>query len=302
MRPRMPERPHLIIALLILISALLVTVWPVASFASVPRPLNDDHLLSKAVEVFPTAPTPTSQPTTIPTAQPTSIPTLPASVPTSPPKPTATPPPPATVENSSHANSNGRSAQPHSRSGHSDTAAHLGPSAHGCSHRGTAPYPPAHGCTNGSTHGCAGGSDTASPRRPSNEDQVAEDAALAMINESRAQNGLPPLAMYEPLRQVARSHAQDMATRDYFSHSSPEGVGPFDRMRNAGIGFGYAAENIAYRSGAGNPTANVRGSHEAMMAETPPNDGHRRANSKPLSQAGGNRRDHRAQRQDLLRG
>jgi uncharacterized protein YkwD len=36
-----------------------------------------------------------------------------------------------------------------------------------------------------------------------------------------------------------------MQRRGYFSHTTPEGRDPFDRLRAAGIGFVAAAENIA---------------------------------------------------------
>ncbi len=107
-------------------------------------------------------------------------------------------------------------------------------------------------------------------------DVAAEQAALDMVNQSRQQNGVPPVTMDEALRQVARAHARDMSVRNYFSHSSPEGMSPFDRMRAAGISFGAAAENMGYSVGHGSPTDAVRSDHNAMMAEAPPNDGHRK--------------------------
>ena len=44
---------------------------------------------------------------------------------------------------------------------------------------------------------------------------------------------------------VAQAHSQDMATRNYFDHNTPEGKSPFDRMTAAGYAFSSAAENIA---------------------------------------------------------
>ncbi len=110
---------------------------------------------------------------------------------------------------------------------------------------------------------------------PVNFDLGAEQAALDMINRSRQQNGVAAVAMDDKLRQVARGHAQDMALRNYFAHNTPEGLTPFDRMKAAGILFGWAAENIGYALNYPNPTAAVQANHDAMMAETPPNDGHR---------------------------
>ncbi|MCP6429200.1 CAP domain-containing protein, partial [Klebsiella pneumoniae] len=44
---------------------------------------------------------------------------------------------------------------------------------------------------------------------------------------------------------LARNYAQDMLNRNYFSHYSPEGQSPFDRMKQAGITYSAAGENIA---------------------------------------------------------
>ncbi len=56
---------------------------------------------------------------------------------------------------------------------------------------------------------------------------------------------LPPLAMNQQLTQAALSHSQEMAQKDFFSHSSQNGDSPFDRMRNAGYTYSGAAENVA---------------------------------------------------------
>jgi uncharacterized protein YkwD len=66
-----------------------------------------------------------------------------------------------------------------------------------------------------------------------------------------------------------------MATRGYFSHTTPEGLQPWDRVTRAGISWRIVAENIGWSSGY-NPTAGVTANHQAMMAEVPPYDGHRR--------------------------
>ncbi|HEX2923387.1 MAG TPA: CAP domain-containing protein [Chloroflexota bacterium] len=105
-------------------------------------------------------------------------------------------------------------------------------------------------------------------------DAAVEDATLAMINASRAQFGVDLLAMDDGLRQVARAHAKDMGDRDYFAHNTPEGKSPFDMMAAAGIKFGRAAENIGYGTSLSNLDS-VKPNHNYMMAETPPNDGHR---------------------------
>ena len=57
----------------------------------------------------------------------------------------------------------------------------------------------------------------------------------------------PAVAMNSTLRQAAIDHSQDMLTRNYFEHDTPEGVTPFERMTNAGYLFNVAGENLAWR-------------------------------------------------------
>jgi len=69
---------------------------------------------------------------------------------------------------------------------------------------------------------------------------------LELTNQFRAQNGLSPLKWNQNLADVGQIHTDDMAARNYFSHNTPEGLTPFDRMKNYGIRYRSAAENIAY--------------------------------------------------------
>jgi len=64
-------------------------------------------------------------------------------------------------------------------------------------------------------------------------------------NAMRAKFGLTPLVWHEELSTIARTHSQDMATNNFFSHNNLKGESPFDRMKNAGITYSRAAENIA---------------------------------------------------------
>ncbi len=65
------------------------------------------------------------------------------------------------------------------------------------------------------------------------------------VNQERSARGLAPLLVDARLSEVAAQHAADMSTRGYFSHTTPQGQTPFDRMRAAGCIYGRAAENIA---------------------------------------------------------
>lgn len=77
-------------------------------------------------------------------------------------------------------------------------------------------------------------------------DPKSEATMLALINMERSKKGLHSLSSDEPLKEAARAHARDMLERGYFSHYTPEGLSPFDRLEKAGIGYAYAGENLAF--------------------------------------------------------
>jgi uncharacterized protein YkwD len=77
-----------------------------------------------------------------------------------------------------------------------------------------------------------------------------EDVLLQMINEFRAQNGnLPALTREDRLDSAAVAHSRDMAARCFFAHENPDGVDPFQRMKNAGYTGIPTAENLYKGSG-----------------------------------------------------
>jgi uncharacterized protein YkwD len=72
-----------------------------------------------------------------------------------------------------------------------------------------------------------------------------EAEMLQLLNQERAAHGVGPLVADEELLGVARMHSEDMFSRGYFSHNTPEGNDPFDRIREAGLRFMIAGENLA---------------------------------------------------------
>ncbi|HEV3228332.1 MAG TPA: CAP domain-containing protein [Solirubrobacteraceae bacterium] len=84
---------------------------------------------------------------------------------------------------------------------------------------------------------------------PSDLQQV-RDATLCLINLERAKAGLRPLTVDGTLQSVAQAKSADMVARDYFDHTSPDGVTASDRVLNSGYvpqGASYAiGENIAF--------------------------------------------------------
>lgn len=77
-------------------------------------------------------------------------------------------------------------------------------------------------------------------------DTHSEQTMLDDVNKERAKQGLAPLQLDNSLTVVARAHGKDMLARGYFSHYTPEGYSPFDRMEAAGISYTAAGENLAF--------------------------------------------------------
>ncbi len=66
-----------------------------------------------------------------------------------------------------------------------------------------------------------------------------------LVNVERSKAGLSALSENWELSRVAQYKAEDMKKNNYFSHESPVYGTPFEMMKNFGISYRYAAENIA---------------------------------------------------------
>lgn len=69
---------------------------------------------------------------------------------------------------------------------------------------------------------------------------------LEATNEKREQAGKTDLRSSDLLNQAAQSKAQDMATRNYWSHQTPEGNDPWVFINTAHYAYQKAGENLAY--------------------------------------------------------
>ena len=72
-----------------------------------------------------------------------------------------------------------------------------------------------------------------------------ENEVIRLVNEQRAKNGLKELQADWELSRVARFKSQDMKDNNYFSHTSPVYGSPFEMIKNFGISYRSAGENIA---------------------------------------------------------
>lgn len=89
-------------------------------------------------------------------------------------------------------------------------------------------------------------------------DEDSENKMLELVNQERTSRGLKALKMDDALRRLARAHSKDMFERGYFAHVNPDGKDPFDRMKDAGIVFRVAGENLAL-------APNVELAHQGLM-------------------------------------
>ncbi|WP_251551114.1 CAP domain-containing protein [Neobacillus muris] len=72
-----------------------------------------------------------------------------------------------------------------------------------------------------------------------------EQKVVDLTNQERAKNGLPALKADPALSKMAHEKSRDMSANNYFSHTSPTYGSPFDMMKQYGISYSYAGENIA---------------------------------------------------------
>jgi uncharacterized protein YkwD len=78
---------------------------------------------------------------------------------------------------------------------------------------------------------------------------MSVQSLLDDTNAQRASNGEGPLNVRSELNQAAQAKAADMAARDYWSHSTPDGQTPWTFITAAGYNFETAGENLAYGFG-----------------------------------------------------
>jgi RNA polymerase sigma factor (sigma-70 family) len=111
-------------------------------------------------------------------------------------------------------------------------------------------------------------------------DAAAAQQVLAVINQARAGQGLAPLTLTSGLGASSAAHNRRMAAGCGLSHQCSGEAALGDRETAAGVHWMAAGENI----GTGGPVADTTsgiagmavGLTRSMLAEQPPNDGHRR--------------------------
>ena len=72
-----------------------------------------------------------------------------------------------------------------------------------------------------------------------------EQRTLDLINEYRKENNLSELKPFSDLQKVAGIKAEDLVNNKYFSHTSKNLGTPFEMLKDNGISYEIAGENLA---------------------------------------------------------
>ncbi|MDQ0792288.1 sigma-70 family RNA polymerase sigma factor [Streptomyces sp. B1I3] len=80
---------------------------------------------------------------------------------------------------------------------------------------------------------------------PSTASSPTDEEVVRLVNAERAKAGCEPVGTSGALATAASRHSADMVARDYFSHTSPDGTDPGDRITAAGYRWSTYGENIA---------------------------------------------------------
>jgi uncharacterized protein YkwD len=79
---------------------------------------------------------------------------------------------------------------------------------------------------------------------PGKQDRSYETQVVALINQARQQNGLPPLQVNNQVAAAALSHSADLACNNFLNHTGSDGSSWYDRLRAQGYAYSDAHENI----------------------------------------------------------
>ncbi|MFJ7958949.1 sigma-70 family RNA polymerase sigma factor [Streptomyces sp. NPDC096319] len=105
--------------------------------------------------------------------------------------------------------------------------------------RTTAPAPDPVRTTTRPTSGSGAGSGSGSGSGST------EQEVISLVNAERSKAGCGPLTEHPLLTKAAQGHSDDMAARNFFDHTNPDGDGPGERVTAAGYTWSTYGENIA---------------------------------------------------------
>lgn len=86
---------------------------------------------------------------------------------------------------------------------------------------------------------------TLNPAMPAYSSEITAPTIIELTNASRAQQKLGSLTADGQLSSAANAKAQDMLSKQYFAHNTPDGKTPWDFIRASGFKYLLAGENLA---------------------------------------------------------
>lgn len=87
--------------------------------------------------------------------------------------------------------------------------------------------------------------DTTRPAAPTVMRTSSVDAIVEAMNSERASKGLRPLRLNATLSAAAADRVEDMLSKRYFAHVSPDGTQPFVWAKRRGYDYRTIGENLA---------------------------------------------------------
>ena len=91
---------------------------------------------------------------------------------------------------------------------------------------------------------CGSNQDNPAATAPRNADEAVQQM-VSVLNRARRSHGIGALSLSSALNTAAQNHATDMSVRRYFSHISPEGTTPHNRVEMQSYTACAVAENVA---------------------------------------------------------
>ena len=82
------------------------------------------------------------------------------------------------------------------------------------------------------------------PAIASDANDITATNVVALMNEYRAESGLPPLRLDPSLTAAAETRMREMAEGEWWSHEAPDGTSPFVHIP-VDYDYAFAAENLA---------------------------------------------------------
>ena len=74
---------------------------------------------------------------------------------------------------------------------------------------------------------------------------IGVEPIIELSNQARSQFDQPPLAPNTLLMSAAQQKAEDMVSKRYFAHFSPDNTSPWDFFKQVGYTYQVAGENLA---------------------------------------------------------